>query len=211
MKDIRALDFYTETEQPLMTQQEVRFFFKYENAGDESVDKVPAEIIMGDIARPVTLPGLDPGEVKTVEMLLTNNISDELSSVGVRLGAEPHQEALRDFTWMGNVELQIGKLKRYKVKDSEREIYYKVYIHNRGTRRARGIEIMIEKDNDFYGSIEIGDLAPKTSKNINLGVDRNKQGLFKITVLAKASSGNFSASRSFHIQIEKKSGDEDAR
>jgi hypothetical protein len=211
MKDIIALDFYTEVEEPLMTQHEVRFFFKYENVGESDVEAIPAEIIMGDIARPVTLPGVSPNETKVVEMVLTNNISDELSVVGVRLGPDPDQAVLKKFSWMGTVDLQVGNLKRFKAKDTEREVFYKVYIHNKGTRRAKDVSIIIEKDNDFYGSVDIGILAAKTSKNINLGMDRRKNGLFKLTVSAKAKSSTSTiASRSFHVQVEEEAEGEHA-
>jgi len=204
MKNIKPIDFYTESDEPLMTREGIRFFFKYKNIGTEEVEKVKAEILMGKAIRNVSLPGIAPQEEKTVEMVLTNNISDELSEVGVRLGTEPEDGIMKTYKWYGKVDIQIGELERFEDKDTDTEVFYQMLIHNKGTRRAHNIQITIEKDNEHYGEIYIPELAPKTSSPVNLALKKSLEGLYKISVMARIfRKSQLSASRSFHIQINK--------
>jgi len=204
MKSIKPLKFYTEIPQPLRTKESIRFFFEYKNVGDQTVEDVPAEILMGKSVRSVSLPGLEPNQIKTVEMLLTNNISDELTTVGVRLGPEKENEIMNSFSWIGRIELKIDELKRYQVMDTLEDYYYRVHVHNKGTKRARNIVVKIEKDNAYYGEIVIEELAPKKTMPINMGFDKRLNGVFKINVSAHiGNQKHLSASRSFHIELSK--------
>ncbi len=202
MKSIRPMKFYTETDEPLSTKKGIRFYFEYMNNGDEAVNKVPAEIFMGSSIRTVNLPGLSPNERKTVEMVLTNNISDEVNVVGVRLGSEPENKIVKRFSWIGKIDLQIDELKRYEVMDTADDRFYRAFIHNKGTKRAKDIQVSIEKDNKFYGKIVMDELAPKSAMPINVGFSKKHKGLFKLTLNAKAMlKGNQSTSRSFHVEM----------
>lgn len=203
MKSIKPVKFYTETDEPLLTKENIRFYFEYKNSGDEAVESVPAEIIMGDMVRAVSLPGLDPEESKVIEMVLTNNMSDEVKAVGVRVGPNPEDEILRSFSWMGKVDLHISDLKHYEVMDTDKEAFYRFHVDNKGTKRAFDVEVTIEKDNEHYGHTVIKELAPKTSTPINIGMNRKLKGLFKIAVNAQVKmKGQTSASRTFHVEMK---------
>lgn len=202
MKSIKLMDFYTETDEPLLTKEGIKFYFEYMNDGDEDVESIPAEIVMGDVVRSVSLPGLSPNQKKRIEMVLTNNISDEVEAVGVRLGPKPEEEIMKCFSWIGKIDLQIDELKRYKPLDTANDIFYRAFIHNKGTKRAQNIKVSIEKDNKFYGEINIEQLAQKSAMPINIGFSRKYEGLFKVTLNAKPMlKGQQSTSRSFHVEM----------
>jgi len=202
MSTIKLLEFYTEIKEPLMTNEGIRFFLKYQNVSSESIKHTDVEIIMGTVIRPVSIPGLDSQEIKTVEMILTNNISDELKEVGVRLIGNPNDSIINKYQWIGQSNVQIGELERHEEMDTETERYYQVIIHNKGTRRAQDTQIVIEKDNEYYGDILIPELAPKISTPVNLALLSKKEGLFKLGITArKLKQNKMLASRSFHIQI----------
>tara|TARA_Y100000588_G_scaffold367874_1_gene435111 strand:- start:9 stop:635 length:627 start_codon:yes stop_codon:yes gene_type:complete len=204
MKWIKPIKLYTDETQPLRTKEGIRFYFEYKNIGKESVGDFPAEILMGDAVRSVSLPGLGPDQSKVVEMLLTNSISDEVSTVGVRLGPDDDSTIIESFSWIGRIELYVDELKRYDFKDTKEDFFYRVYIHNKGTKRARKVHVIIEKDNEFYGDVFIDELGPKKSMPINIGFDKRLEGLFKIGVTAHiAKQKHISASRSYHIELSK--------
>ena len=202
MKSIKAMKLYTNEPEPLRTKKGIRFYFEYKNVGKDTVDDFPAQILMGNAVRSVSLPGVEPDQTRVVEMLLTNSISDEVSTVGVRLGPEDDNAIIESFSWIGRIELSVDTLKRYEAMDTHQDFYYRVYIHNKGTKRARNVHVLIEKDNEFYGDIVIEDLAPKKSIPINMGFDKRLEGLFKIGVTARiANQKHLSSSRSYHIEL----------
>lgn len=202
MKSIRPLDFYTKADEPLQTQKGIRFYFEYKNDGDEDVKTIPAEIVMGDIVRSVKLPGLSPGEKKTVEMILTNNISEDINAVGVRLGNGQDGEIMKAFSWMGKIDLRIDALNRYEVMDNSKDIYFRALLHNKGTKTAKKINISIERDNKFYGDLTLDELAPKTAMPVNVAFDRRSKGFFKIKILAKSMNRvGETVSRTFHVEL----------
>lgn len=202
MKSIRPLDFYTKADEPLQTQKGIRFYFEYKNDGDENVKSIPAEIVMGDIVRRVNLPGLSPGQKKTVEMVLTNNISEDIEAVGVRLGDGEDGQIMKSFSWMGQIDLRIDALDRYEVMDNSKDVYFRALLHNKGTKTARKIKISIERDNKFYGDLTLDELAPKTAMPVNVAFDRRSKGFFKIKILAKTMNRvGETVSRTFHVQL----------
>lgn len=204
MKSIKPMKLYTDEPQPLRTKEGIRFYFEYKNIGDETIEAFPADILMGDAVRSVSLPGLEPNQTKVIEMLLTNSISDEVSTVGVRIGSEEGRSIVESFSWIGRIELFVDELKRYQVMDTVEDYYYRVHVHNKGTKRAKNIHVLIEKDNEFYGDIIIDELAPKKSMPINMGFDKRLEGLFKISVTAQISNQkHLNASRSYHIELAK--------
>ena len=199
---IKPTNLYTKIDGPLMTKEGIRFYLEYVNDSDEKVESVPAEVIMGNVVRNVMLPGISPGEKKTVEMILTNNISDNNLSVGVRLGADPVHEIMREFLWIGKVDLGISDLKRFDEMDSEKEKFYRIFLQNNGTKIAKRIKVVIEKDNVVYGQVEIKELRPKSVMPINVGFDKKQGGLFKITLTAKPMHKSLeSVSKSFHVEL----------
>ncbi len=202
MSRIEPLEFYTKEIQPLQTKVGVRFHFKYKNTSKENIDAFDALIIMGDATRKVTLPGAKPQESRTVDMVLTNDMSDEICAVGVRVGSENPLEVIEKFSYMGSADIKIGELDRFSKNDTAQKVFYQVYIHNKGTRHAKQVQVRIEKDNIFYGELQIPKIAPKTSVPVNVGINKSLEGLIKINVSANVLMKNhLKANRSFHLSL----------
>ncbi len=177
INNFRVVRFYTNKAQPLLTSKPISFLLEYQNNSSRDTSVVPAEIHLGDRIQKVNLPGIKANTTQRITLQLTNNISEELDKIGVRISVNDSSEAFKTYTWKGVLDINIGEVYLDGGSDqiqTDDEIYsqYKVQIDNVGTKRARSVECEIFVDNKKVGTVNIPEIAPRRRVTVQFPIQR---------------------------------------
>lgn len=199
LKDVRVLRFYTEEPEPLKTNTPIKFVLEYDNTGSTRVSSVPAKIHLGKRqVKNVTLPGIDAGKINRINLVLTNNITEELGAVGVSISDKDTQSAFKNYTWIGTTDVRFRDIVRDMSEpliQVEDEVYgtYKVSVANYGTKPIKEAELTTMVQYKTVGKVKVN-IDARSMINLSFPIRRRGGLTTRVDFLLKVDGKTIATS-----------------